>query len=316
MSLVNKVISKIKNIRLKLKYRWKEPFKKVSIPSSIDGKIQQAYFYTPDSNKKTPLLVSLHSWAGDYTQIDPTLSKFAVNSGWHYIHPDFRGKNTHPEACGSPLSMSDIDDAISFSINNGNVDTENIFIVGGSGGAYAALCYYAVANHPINSYIAWSPITDLIAWHDQSVIRKSRYSKDLIAGTNSTGSLDVEEAEKRSPLYLKNPSTDSKLFLFSGYHDGYGDFPVPVSHSLNYFNKYTSDNNGSQTDYVSKDEIIRLLSKEQLDISLEIGGKEVYYTKSFKNAQVTIFDGGHSHLEEHTIKLLNDNKIEFKNFDA
>lgn len=307
MNTIEKVGRKITKLYKQKGKSWKEPFKKVEIPSNMDGTNQKAYYYKSPYEKKVPLIVSLHSWAGDYAQLDNELSKFAVESEFNYIHPDFRGINNTQQACGSELSMSDINDSIQYAIDHGNVDLENIFVVGGSGGAYSALCFYSATQYPINSYIVWSPITDLISWHDQSIIRKSRYWKDILNGTNSKESLDIEEARKRSPLYRYMPESDSKLFIFSGYHDGYNDAPVPVTHSLNFYNKYVDRFNGNESDYISERDIILLTAREMQETDETIERKKVFYSRKFQNAQITIFDGGHDHLYNHSIKLINEN---------
>ena len=59
---------------------WNDDFKLVQIPSSIDTVVQPAYFL--DSKEKSnPLLVSLHTWSGDYTQAD-SLAYLAKNEKW------------------------------------------------------------------------------------------------------------------------------------------------------------------------------------------------------------------------------------------
>ena len=115
---------------------WDEDFSKIEISSSIDTIVQKAYFYPTKSNNSKPLLVSLHTWSGDFSQYD-TLAILAKTKDWNYIHPDFRGPNRTNDACCSKLALTDIDDAIDYAINNADVDTANIFIVGMSGGGYA-----------------------------------------------------------------------------------------------------------------------------------------------------------------------------------
>ncbi|WP_010553442.1 alpha/beta hydrolase family protein [Pseudoalteromonas arctica] len=84
------------------------------------------------SSKDTaPLIMSLHTWSGDYQQFDP-LASLSLKAGWNYIHPDFRGPNNSTDSCLSDKVISDIDDSIFYVIKNGNVDKDNIFIVGTS----------------------------------------------------------------------------------------------------------------------------------------------------------------------------------------
>ncbi len=74
---------------------WTDDFRMAEIPSSLDGTLQKAYFFNPENPEPAPLLVSLHSWSGDYTQRD-TLAYMARSAGWNYTHPDFRGRICHP----------------------------------------------------------------------------------------------------------------------------------------------------------------------------------------------------------------------------
>src|ERR1044072_7362226 len=49
---------------------WSKEFNRVEIRSGKDNAIQKAYFYKSASGKPMPLVVSLHTWSGDYTQKD------------------------------------------------------------------------------------------------------------------------------------------------------------------------------------------------------------------------------------------------------
>jgi len=121
-----------------------------------------------------PLIVSLHTWSGDYSQNDP-LAEMARKEGWNYIHPDFRGPNRTRDACLSKKAITDIDDAVQYAKDNGNgnVDMNNIFIVGASGGGYATLGSYLKISHQIKAFLSWVPISDLSAWFHQSKNRNA-----------------------------------------------------------------------------------------------------------------------------------------------
>src|SRR5690606_35910714 len=97
--------------------KWTDAFKEVGIPSSVDGVLQKAYFHSARGADPRPLLISLHTWSGDYKQGDPLAEK-AAEGNWNYIHPDFRGPNWTPDACMSPKALADIDDAIQYAIEN------------------------------------------------------------------------------------------------------------------------------------------------------------------------------------------------------
>ena len=185
---------------------WPSGFYIVTIESSMDLTKQNAYFYQPNTSKTVPLLVSLHSWSGDYKQND-VLAKIATDKGWAYIHPDFRGPNNNPKAGVSQYVISDIDDAIDYAMNTTpNIDKTRILVSGGSGGGLAALAVYMKSEHTLHAVNAWVPITDLIKWYEESLERENDYAKDILAITNSKdGKLDTDEAKRRSPIYWATP---------------------------------------------------------------------------------------------------------------
>jgi|GEM_PF-2903038 len=49
---------------------WPDNFERVEILSSVDNEIQQAIFFRSQLATPQPLIVSLHSWSGDYLQAD------------------------------------------------------------------------------------------------------------------------------------------------------------------------------------------------------------------------------------------------------
>jgi pimeloyl-ACP methyl ester carboxylesterase len=85
----------------------------VEIPSSMDATKQKLLFRASTRTEASPLIVSLHTWSGNYRQHDP-LAAQCLALDWNYIRPDFRGPNYTPKACGSPQVISDIDDAIAY----------------------------------------------------------------------------------------------------------------------------------------------------------------------------------------------------------
>jgi len=132
-----------------------EKFVRVEIKSKIDNHMQPAIFYNSGSKTKKPLIIYLHSWSGNFLQ-GRSLAQKVIKLDWNYISPDFRGPNNNPEACGSPLVVSDIEDAIDYAVKNGNVNEKQIHIVGGSGGAHAALLSYMKVRRRVNSFSAWN----------------------------------------------------------------------------------------------------------------------------------------------------------------
>lgn len=71
---------------------WNKEFELVEIKSSKDNSLQKSCFYKSKSNEPKALIVSLHSWSGDYSQNDG-LAEICKQKDLNYIHPDFRGAN-------------------------------------------------------------------------------------------------------------------------------------------------------------------------------------------------------------------------------
>lgn len=278
--------------------KWTE-FNKDSIKSLLDKEVQYFYYYK-SSQKDQPLVVSLHQWGADYKEYNNSMAPQTKLKNWNFIHPDFRGANKHIKACGSEYVINDIDETIDWAIKNMNVDTDRIYIVGASGGGYAALCSFMKSRHKIKEYSVWVPITDLGKWYFESKSRKSHYAKNIIDCTcNDCDSLDEKKAIIRSPLYWKTPLSklrDTKINVYAGVNDGYVG-AVPITHSINFYNKIVSDLGGMEINKISKDEIIWLLtartSPPDFKYNRKIGGRKIIYFKSYKNISITIFDGGH-----------------------
>lgn len=308
------ILPKIKNklIRQSVKWDlvesrdWSNEFQLITINSSEDDHLQRAYVLK--SEEKKPLLISLHTWSGDFSQTDP-LAKLALKYKWNYIHPDFRGANNSKNSCLSSLVITDIDDAIDYAINNFNVDVKNIYMVGVSGGGYVALGSYLKSRHKIKAFLSWVPISDLSAWYKESLaLSNEKYANDILACTSSEANmLNKQSAINRSPLYWDvPPETESSLEIYAGINDGHAQHgSVPISHSLLFFN-YLIDKNGFTDKKISSSTIINLLTRNsKIDTNFdEIEGRGVIYQNKAPKISLTIFDGRHEMLPEYTFERL------------
>lgn len=284
---------------------WPKEFSLVEIQSSIDNNIQRAYFYKSESREKKPLIVSLHTWSGDYAQRDSIAELCRVND-INYIHPDFRGPNHSKQACCSDLVISDISDAIDYAIMHANVDTTRISIIGVSGGGYATLCCFMKLKRRIHQFAAWAAITDLIAWHNESEIRGNKYAQDILDCTCSSNQLDEINAKQRSPFYFDTPLSkleETKLSIYAGIYDGIQG-SVPITHSINFYNKLLEDLSEKNPDnYISDSEKLKLLElRKPLGKFGSIGGRKIFLQKKIGNITMTIFEGGHEMLTKYTFE--------------
>lgn len=290
--------------------QWSNDFEVVEIESSIDKSIQKSYLYKSKSRKPKPLIVSLHTWSGDYSQNDD-LAVICKQKDLNYIHPDFRGPNRIISACCSELALADIDDAITYAIKNSSIDTTKIYVIGVSGGGYATISSFMKSTHNIKKYSAWASITDLIAWYNESKIRNNNYAENIIDCTGSKKELNIENAKQKSPIYWNTPTEklkNSKLFIYAGIYDGIQG-SVPITHSINFFNKLLTDMSVSDSSkYVSVSEKLKLLEKrEPLGEFGIIAGRKICLKKEFGNVSIIIFEGNHEMLTEFALnELLKD----------
>ena len=193
------------------------------IPSTKDGSKQPALFYKAEG--KRPLLVGLHTWSYDrFNQIDNMLP-YAEKYGFHLLLPQFRGPNltSNPnaiQACGSSLAKQDVKDAIDYVAKQESVDTDNIFLLGLSGGGHMALLMAGFCPEYFKAIGAYVPITDLNKWAEQNANDREHV---LCCCSN-----DKEEMAKRSPMSYLDTIAKANLKLFHGKYDSV----VPMSHSM------------------------------------------------------------------------------------
>jgi pimeloyl-ACP methyl ester carboxylesterase len=282
-----------------------------SIRSSLDGVMQTFYYYASTATNNQPLVVMLHQWSSDYRVKDNTLREQAIARNWNYLFPNFRGPNTHPKACCSEYVISDIDEVIDWAFREMKLDKRKVYIVGVSGGGYAALCALMKSRHQVATYAAWVPITDLTKWYAQSVERNNRYAGDILHCTGSAAdSLDVAKARARSPQYWQTPAeklTHTKVKIYAGIHDGYTG-SVPISHSIDFYNKLLTDMKiQDQSKFITDGEKKYLLENRSFPVKTakRIGNRKVFLERKTKNISITIFDGGHEIVPDVALEILN-----------
>ena len=274
--------------------QWGPEFSKVEIISPVDGEKQNAYFFAAPGVQPQPLLVSLHSWSADYQQYD-TLALLSREKGIHYIHPDFRGINRSPDACCSPLAIADMDAAIDYAIRHAHVDTTRIYVTGRSGGGYATVALFMKSRHHIKKFSSWVPLTDLVAWYEETRVRKLKYAPEILRCTNSVDDkLNRAEAILRSPIYWKTPLekiSGTFLRIYSGVYDGLeGNGPIPITHAINFYNKLLRDAQvKDSSQYVSDVEKLQLLElRRPLKDYGRIADRDICLMKEWGNIRLTI----------------------------
>lgn len=196
----------------------------ITVKSSVDGSLQPSLFYKAKGAHR-PLFVGLHTWSFDrHNQINNMLP-YAEKYDFNLLLPEFRGPNlkSNPHctaACGSEIAIRDVKDAIDYVVEFEDVDADNIFVLGLSGGGHMALmmcAFYPELFRAVGSYV---PITDLEKWTQQN----AGYRQHVLACCSDS----IEEMKRRSPISYVDEIARANLKIFHGKYDSV----VPVSHSL------------------------------------------------------------------------------------
>lgn len=303
---------------------WPGEVKTVHITSTMDGSHQPALFWTPcdcppGATEPMPLLVALHSWSFGYEQPNMDYFTECKKRGWVFIHPHFRGPNWTSDACGSPLAVQDILDAVAFAKSQTNVDPERIYLTGGSGGGYASLLLAGKSPQIWAGVSSWVPISDLAAWHKESSNREEKYKKyaldmEKVCGGEPGVSPEIDEQYKnRSALTYLTNAKGLPVDLNAGIHDGHIG-PVPLSHTLRAFN-LLAEVNGFPDKKLMDVQIKTFVEKEMVPAELlsekvndDSYPKQVLFRRTAGPVRVTIFEGGHDILMGTAIAWLEKRK--------
>jgi len=293
------------------------PLKEITVRSSLDQEAQPVRLWVPAAakTKPTPVLVFLHSWSGDYRQDNSKWLSEAVRREWIYLHPNFRGRNDHPEACGSRLARQDIIDALDHVLATYEVDRERVYLAGTSGGGHMTMLMAAYFPDHFSAASAWVGISDLSAWHEFHSDRvkggPSRYAimmQQCMGGSPGTSkAIDVQYRE-RSPLFHLQNAADCPLDINAGVNDGHTG-SVPIRHALQAFNtivkaRSTPDRRGAtENAAVTQHELEELSRDRKLSqpkksdqITDATYGRDIVLRRLAGPTRVTIFDGGHEGL--------------------
>ena len=288
---------------------WPAQVKEIKYKSTADNSMQKAMFYAPKNKKKIPLAVALHTWSADYKQPNVVPAKWAIEKDWVFIHPDFRGPNWTPQAMGSELAIQDIIDAVEYAKSQADIDTDRIYLVGGSGGGYATLLMAGRAPGIWAACSAWCPISDLKKWHGQCKKVKLGYYAQIEKSAGGNPQKDAkanEECVKRSANTYLASAKDVTLEIATGIHDGHNG-SVPVSHALEAFNVLAKPE-----DRISEEDIKYFVEKEAVPPHLAMKKKElipttnrvIHFRRVSGNVRVTIFEGGHELLPNPALNWL------------
>lgn len=287
---------------------------KIAFRSSADSSFQAAFISPAIGEESRPLLVALHTWS---CSLDVGVEKYyeaCQQKNWHLIYPNFRAANVRPEACASELVRQDIVDAVKFMEEHYLIDSDRIYLTGGSGGGHASL--YLAGRHPEiwAGVSAWCPISDLIAWHKECSkdSRFQGYAEHIELVCQGNPQLDEaakKEAKLRSPLtYLKN-ATAIPVDINTGIHDGHTG-SVPISHAIEAYNILAKEN-----EKISIEDMDYMLKNRKVPEHLSYNDKDENFAENYVllrkqsvNTRLTLFEGGHDMLISPCIEWLEKQK--------
>ena len=286
--------------------------------SKLDGETQPILCWAPSEAKSqpTPLFVFLHSWSSDYTQDNTKWFTECVKHRWIWLHPNFRGINQSPKACGSKVARQDILDAIALARETWNVDEERIYMAGVSGGGHMSLL---MAGHHPDSFSAvssWVGPTDLAEWHRFHLKngKPQKYAQMIEASLSGPPGESIErdaDYKDRSPVFHLHQTRDLPVSIWAGIEDGHSG-SVPVSHSLRAFNAIAK---GRSTELISETTIQELVAKKPLSSAQpedaatdETLGRKIHLRQTSGPSMVTIFEGGHESIPTAAFEWLKKQK--------
>ena len=271
----------------------------VEVPSSVDDTRQPCLCAPSPEEGKRPLLVLLHHWSHGYDTFDSTAWRAeAASRGWHVVVAHYRGPNNRPEACASPKARQDVLDAVAYMCGHYAVDRTRVYLAGESGGGHMAMVMAAHAPRVWAAVSAWCGISDLAAWHRESLAANRKYYKDIeaVVGGAPGSSAEVDaQLRYRSPVHHLANAKDLPLDISTGIHDGHTG-SVPVHHTIDAFNVIAAAR-GEAT--VSEEEIRLLAEEKPLATSEEQDvayGRAIHLRRYAGQSRVTVFEGGHEGL--------------------
>lgn len=290
------------------------PLAEIQVTSTRDQKPQSVRLWVPDHAKvrSTAVIVYLHSWSGDYTQDNSAWQAEAVRRGWIYLHPDFRGRNDHPEACGSALARQDVLDALDHVLKTYRVDSERIYLAGTSGGGHMSMLMAAWHPDRFSAVSAWVGISDLSEWYrfhapEGKPDNYGQMMNAVFGGPPGTSEAIDMEFRYRSPVSRLHQAKELPIDIAAGVEDGHTG-SVPVKHSLKAFNILAYLH---RVQLISDDEISQISVRKRLTRPLPEDtrpdptfGRAIHLRRTAGPSRVTIFEGGHEGLPKPAFEWL------------
>lgn len=286
-------------------------FYEVQIASTKDQAPQKSLVWFPKETGPRPLLVFLHSWSSDLTQNNNRWLDLAKERNWVFLHPDFRGKNNRPEACGSELARQDVLDAMQWVMQQTPIDRSRVYLAGTSGGGHMTMLMAAWHPDKFSACSSWVGISDLAQWHAQTskAAGQGRYAKDIeviVGGAPGANEKIDAQLKDRSPVFHLARAKDLPLDINTGVHDGHTG-SVPVSQSFWAYNALAN----ARGDQPITDEVIAKWSAQGADRAAlpavtedKSYDRAILFRATTGPSRLTVFEGTHEDRPLAGIKFL------------
>ena len=269
---------------------------KTFYPASFDITWQPTWLARA-SRPGRPLMVALHTWGGTVDQDCAGYQETAARLDFNLLHPEFRGPNRTPLACGSDAMVSDLADATLYAIAATAADPARVYLIGGSGGGHAALLMQRRHPRLWAAVSSWCPIFDLAGWHAECLNRPDcqNYSRDIEAVLGGAPDNDARKADALHRCAKGWPAVnDVPLDISCGIHDGHTG-SVPVRHSIHAFNT-----TAAPADRIPEEVVEEIVATERVPEMWQAaretpdwGGRRVWLRRVSGNVRLTVFEGGH-----------------------
>lgn len=274
-------------------------YEALNFTSTYDQTDQPARLYPAPGAGHQPLLVLLHTWSTDLNSYNPDeWVKAARARGWHVVFPHYRGANKNPDACASPASRRDVLDAMHAASRTVPVDKSRIYLAGVSGGGHMAMTMAAWHPEAFTAVSAWVGISDLAAWHAESLRIGNAYWKDVeacVGGAPGSNPAVDAELRARSPLFHLGNAAGLPLDLNAGIHDGHTG-SVPIHHTLDAFNVVAAAVGAPGVSQSRINALSQELAPPEHATDDPEYERPIHLRETAGNARVTIFEGGHEGL--------------------
>jgi dipeptidyl aminopeptidase/acylaminoacyl peptidase len=208
----------------------------ISYESSVDKRRIQGWIVKPpdfDATKKYPLIIEIHGGPfADYGDRFDTIKQIWAAKGYVVLYVNPRGSTSYGEEFANLIHHAypgddffDLNSGVDAAIAKGYIDTNNLFVTGGSGGGVLT-CWMIDRT---NRFRAAASLYPVINW----------YSWVLTSDLPAFGSLywfpgppwdNMDQYMKRSVLsYVKNVKTPTLLMT------GEEDFRTPISEAEQFY---------------------------------------------------------------------------------